>query len=532
MSQENLISGERPPIVAIVGHIDHGKSTLLDYIRKTNITEKEAGGITQHLSAYEAQHANATGTHHITFLDTPGHEAFRAMRLRGLEVADVAVLVVSAEDGAKPQTLEAVKLIEETEIPYIVAITKIDKPGADVEKAKMSLLENGIYLEGLGGEIPFTAISSKSGEGIPELLDLILLAGELEGLSADPEKAGEGLVIEAHLDPKRGNAATLIVQDGTVESGEYIISGDTMAPVRIMENYVGKAIKSALPGSPILVVGFSSLPQIGAKWRCVETKKEAEQEVEQAKREPAQKSPSSGAPLTAKGFSASASAENGDGADQPASATEVGGEPIEVMNLSVVIKTDFAGTGDAVVHELEKLPKHARLNVHIVGRGTGPISKSDVELVGSGAVPGIILGFNVKADRDAVQLAERLGVSAATFSIIYELTKWLGEEIEKRRPRAEMEEKTGAAKLLKVFSTVKNKVVVGGRVDEGEINEGADIKIMRRDVEVGRGTITTLQTQKNATKNVEKGNEFGAMLKIDFEPAAGDTLEAFATVTK
>jgi len=513
MSPENLTSRERPPIVAVVGHIDHGKSTLLDYIRKTNITEKEAGGITQHLSAYEAQHTNATGTHHITFLDTPGHEAFRAMRLRGLEVADVAVLVVSAEDGAKPQTLEAVKLIEETKIPYIVAITKIDKPGADVEKAKMSLLENGIYLEGLGGEIPFTPISSKSGEGIPELLDLILLAGELEGLSADPEKPGQGLVIEAHLDPKRGNAATLIVQDGSVESGEFIISGESMAPVRIMENFVGKPIKAAAPGSPILIVGFSSLPQIGATWRCVETKKEAEAEVSLAKREPVQQ----------RSIASS---------DAEVSATEVGGEPIEVMNLPVFIKTDFAGTGDAVIHEIEKLPKHARLNVHVVGRGTGPISKSDVELVGSGAVPGIILGFNVKADRDAVQLAERLGVSAATFSIIYELTKWLEEEVEKRRPRAQMEEKTGAAKLLKVFSVVKNKVVVGGRVDEGEILEGQDIKIMRRDVEVGRGTISSLQTQKNAAKKVEKGNEFGAMLKIDFEPAAGDTLEAFATVTK
>ncbi len=533
MSQENLTSGERPPIVAIVGHIDHGKSTLLDYIRKTNITEKEAGGITQHLSAYEAQHTNANGTHHITFLDTPGHEAFRAMRLRGLEVADVAVLVVSAEDGAKPQTLEAVKLIEETKIPYIVAITKIDKPGADVEKAKMSLLENGIYLEGLGGEIPFIAISSKSGQGIPELLDLILLAGELEGLSADPEKAGEGLVIEAHLDPKRGNAATLIVQDGSVKSGEYIISGDTMAPVRIMENFVGKAIKSALPGSPILIVGFSSLPQIGATWRCVETKKEAEQEVAQAKRGPAQKSSSSGAPLTAKSFSASASATvGGETSDELVSASTTPEEPIEVMNLPIVIKTDFAGTGDAVVHEIEKLPKHARLNVHVVGRSTGPISKSDVELVGSGAVPGIILGFNVKVDRDAVQIAERLGVSAATFTIIYELTKWLGEEIEKRRPRAEMEEKTGSAKLLKIFSTIKNKMVVGGRVDEGEIAEGADIKIMRRDVEIGRGTISSLQSQKSAAKKVEKGNEFGAMLKIDFEPAAGDTLEAFAVVTK
>ena len=173
MSSKTSTSRERPPIVAIVGHIDHGKSTLLDYIRKTSITEKEAGGITQHLSAYEAEHSNATGTHHITFLDTPGHEAFRAMRSRGLEVADVAVLVVSAEDGAKPQTLEAVKLIEETKLPYIVAITKIDKPGADVEKAKMSLLENGIYLEGLGGEIPFIAISSKTGQGIPELFHRI-----------------------------------------------------------------------------------------------------------------------------------------------------------------------------------------------------------------------------------------------------------------------------------------------------------------------------------------------------------------------
>ncbi len=521
---------ERPPIVAVVGHIDHGKSTLLDYIRKTNVTEREAGGITQHLSAYEAEHTNASGKHRITFLDTPGHEAFRAMRLRGLEVADVAILVVSAEDGAKPQTLEAVKLIEETEIPYIVAITKIDKPGADVEKAKMSLLENGIYLEGLGGEIPFTAISSKSGEGIPELLDLILLAGELEGLSADADKPGQGLIIEAHLDPKRGNAATLIVQDGSVESGEFIVSGDAMAPVRIMENFVGKPIKEAVPGNAILIVGFSSLPTIGAKWRCVETKKEAEQEVAEAKRKPAQKSHSSGAPLTANGSSASASATSEQ--NLAAVAESENGEIFDVLNLPVVIKTDFSGTGDAVIHELEKLPKHDRLDVRVVGRGTGPISKSDVELVGSGAMPGILIGFNVKADRDALQLAERLGVAVATFSIIYELTKWLEEEIEKRRPRAQMEEKTGSAKLLKVFSTTKNKVVVGGRVDEGAISEGEDIKVMRRDVEVGRGTISSLQTQKSATKKVGKGNEFGDMLKIDFEPAAGDTLEAFSTVTK
>ncbi len=495
---------ERSPIVAVVGHIDHGKSTLLDYIRKTNTTDKEAGGITQHLSAYEATHTNASGTHRITFLDTPGHEAFRAMRSRGLEVADVAILVVSAEDGAKPQTLEAVKLIEETKIPYIVALTKIDKPGADIEKAKMSLLENGIYLEGLGGEIPFIGVSSKSGDGIPELLDLILLAGEMEGLSANEEKPGSGLVIEAHLDQKRGNTATLIVQDGSVESGEFIVSGESFAPVRIMENYLGKAIKEALPGSPIRIVGFSTLPQIGAAWHCVETKKEAEEEIRTASKPK----------------------------ETPIAQTQRDEDAGPFLMLPIVIKTDFAGTGDAVVHEIETLPKNERLEVRVVGRGTGPISKSDVELVGSGANPGLVLGFNVKEDRDAAQLAERMGVSVQTFDIIYKLKEWLASEIETRRPRAALEEKTGSAKILKVFSVVKNKVVLGGRVDEGAISEGEEIKIMRREIEIGRGSITGLQANKVDVKKVEKGSEFGAMLKIDFEPAAGDTIESFEVVTK
>lgn len=529
MKQETPHIEGRPPIVAVVGHIDHGKSTLLDYIRKSNTVEGEAGGITQHLSAYEAEHTNANGTHRITFLDTPGHEAFRAMRSRGLEVADVAILVVSAEDGAKPQTLEAVKLIDETKIPYIVAITKIDKPGADIERAKMSLLENGIYLEGLGGEIPFIGVSSKSGEGIPELLDLILLAGELEGLTADARKPGSGLVIEAHLDPKRGNTATLIVQDGSVESGEYIVSGDAFAPVRIMENYVGKPIKEALPGSPIRIVGFSTLPQIGAAWRCVESKKEAENDVAEFKRTGVKPAQSLSTALS-RGEAGSASASSTTIAAQSGASAEADTGPF--LMLPIVIKTDFAGTGDAIIHELDKLSKHDRLEVRIVSRGTGTISENDVKLVGSGKTPGIIIGFNVKADRDAAQLAERLGVSVATFNIIYELSKWLEAELETRRPRANMEEKTGTAKILKVFSTVKNKVVLGGRVDDGVISEGEEIKIMRRDVEIGRGTISGLQSQKEAVKKVEKGSEFGAMLKIDFEPAAGDILESFEVVEK
>ena len=226
MQESKPIAEARPPIVAIVGHIDHGKSTLLDYIRKSNIVESEAGGITQRLSAYEVIHKNSTGEHRITFLDTPGHEAFRSMRSRGLEAADVAVLVVSAEEGAKPQTLESLKLLEEVKLPYIVAFTKIDKPGANLERAKMSLLENNIFLEGMGGDVPYVALSSKTGEGVPELLDLLLLTAEIEEITGDPDAPATGLVIETHVDGQRGNSAMLIIKDGSLRSGEFVVAGD------------------------------------------------------------------------------------------------------------------------------------------------------------------------------------------------------------------------------------------------------------------------------------------------------------------
>ncbi len=505
MKKEEDTTRERPPIVAIVGHIDHGKSTLLDYIRKTNVVAGEAGGITQHLSAYEAEHKSTKGvTSRITFLDTPGHEAFRAMRLRGLEVADVAILVVSAEDGVKPQTLEALKLIGEVKIPYIVALTKVDKPGANVEKAKMSLLENGVYLEGLGGDVPFVAVSGKTGEGIPELLDLILLAAEIEGLTADPDAPASGLVIEANADSKRGNTATLMVQNGTIESGEYIVCGESFAPVRIMENWLGKPIKEALPGSPVRVVGFSSLPAVGSSWKAVESKKEAEADALAAKL--AQTKTAAARPV-----------------EDPES---------KRLTLALAIKSDFAGTGDAVVHEIDKLPQDERLEMRVVSRGVGPITETDVRMVGSGKHPGIIVGFNVKVEREARELAERLGVAIGIFAIIYELTTWLADEAAKRRPRENTDEQTGSAKILKFFSATKGRVVLGGRVEEGVIADGAEVKIMRRDLELGRGEIVSLQSQKTATKKVEAGTEFGAMLRTDVEPAPGDYLIAFQVVFK
>lgn len=507
MTEQKSIAGARPPIVAIVGHIDHGKSTLLDYVRKTNIVGGEAGGITQHLSAYEAEHTNSTGTHRITFLDTPGHEAFRAMRSRGLEAADVAILVVSAEEGAKPQTLEALKLIDEAKIPFIVAFSKIDKPGANVEKAKMSLLEAGVFLEGMGGEVPWVAISSKSGDGVPELLDLILLAAELGGLESDPLAPGTGLVIEAHVDGQRGNTATLIIKNGSIKSGEFVVAGEALAPVRIMENFVGKKITEAGAGSPATVVGFSILPRVGEQWHVVETKKEAEEDAaEMRSRMPRSES---------KTFSQDVALE---------------GEEIKKIILPLVIKTDFAGTGDAMMHELEKLPKYERLELRVVHIGLGNISENDVKLVGSGSVAGLIVGFNVKVDREAQALAERQGVAIEISNIIYKLTEWLAQKVEERRPRQSVEQQTGKARLLKFFSYAKGRAIVGGRVEEGALAQGQEVRLMRRDAELGRGEIVSLQNKKVAVKKIDAGGEFGAMLKIAVEPAPNDYLEAFEII--
>ncbi len=508
MPKPNPTAALRPPVVAIVGHIDHGKSTLLDYIRKTNVVEGEAGGITQHLSAYEAVHKNATGEHRITFLDTPGHEAFAGMRARGLEAADVAVLIVSSEDGVKPQTLEAHKLILAVGIPFIVALTKIDKPGSNIEKAKMSLLEHGIFLEGLGGEVPWVGISSKSGEGVPELLDLILLAAELQGLSATPGKPGEGLVIEAHVDNKRGNTATLIVRDGHIVSGQFVVAGAALAPVRIMENFVGKPIKEAQAGSPVRIVGFSTLPSVGEKFTIVDSKKEAE-EVVRGHTPPLGRS----GPLGQVQPSVQ---------DAPADSTDV----VPVLILPLIIKTDFAGTGEAVAHELAKIPPDERLELKVVARGVGAITEGDVKLVGGGRTPGLVIGFNVKVEASARDLAERMGVEVQTFDIIYKLAEWLQEAVAKRRPKLATNTVVGSAKVLKFFSNSKGRVVVGGRVEHGSLKLNQEVRIVRRDLELGKATIVGLQSNKKEVREVEAGAEFGVMLKTHVEPAAGDLLES------
>ncbi|MFZ2253097.1 MAG: translation initiation factor IF-2 [Minisyncoccia bacterium] len=490
--QQNIVT--RPPIVVIMGHIDHGKSTLLDYIRKSNVVAGEAGGITQHLSAYRVEHTTKEGAKkHITFLDTPGHEAFQKMRFRGADVADIAVLIVSAEDGVKPQTLEALTCIKKAGIPYIVAINKIDKPGANLVRTQSSLIENEIYIEGMGGDISWTQISAKTGLGVDDLLDLVLLTAELAEFTTDKSALGTGSVIEGKLDPKRGSTATLMIKDGSVLSGTFVVSGTSFAPVRIMEDWAGKSIKEAHASEPIGIVGWNEVPKVGDDFFTVANKKAAEEFILKNRL---------------------AAPKNADyDSDLPC--------------IPLLIKADVLGTIDAIIHELDKY-KSDRLSVRIIGTGVGTISANDVQNV-SATKNAIIVGFNVKPERAAQDIAERLGVEIKSFDIIYKLSEWLEEALKVRTPQKEEERVTGKAKILKHFSTQKNAHVLGGRLEEGTLSLGQHVRVTRRDVDLGRGVLKNLQQQKSNVQAISDG-EFGMQLDSKIEIAPGDYIEAIEIV--
>jgi len=493
-TEPNIV--KRPPIVVIMGHIDHGKSTLLDRLRSSNVVDGEAGGITQHLSAYIVPHKTKDGADEkITFLDTPGHAAFQKMRLHGADVADVAILIISAEDGVMPQTLEALECIKAAGIPYVVAINKIDKPGADVHKTKNSLAENEIYIEGMGGDISWAPISAKSGEGVDDLLDLVVLTADLAELSGDTSAPASGVVIEGFVDGRRGTTATLIVKNGTLKSGDFVVSGETFAPVRIMEDCTGKTIKEAELSEPVGVVGFSDIPAVGGEFVTVNTKKEAEQMVAERKQNTATESQ-----------------------------VEINGE---IPVIPLLIKADVLGTLDAIKHELAKFQSD-RIAVRVIDASVGNVTVADVQNV-SATQEAIIVGFNVKVDRAATDLAERLGVEIDTFDIIYELSEWLETALKQRTPKREEEKVTGQAKILATFSRQKNTHVLGGKVTEGELKVKQGVIIMRRDIEVGRGRVINLQQAKNDVSSIKEG-EFGMQIESKHDIAQGDTIKAFDVV--
>jgi translation initiation factor IF-2 len=475
---------QRPPVIVVMGHIDHGKSTLLDYIRNTNTTEKEAGGITQHISAYEVE----VNGKRMTFLDTPGHEAFGSLRARGAKVADIAILVVSAEDGVKPQTVEALNCIKKDSIPFIIALNKIDRPGANVDKVKQDLAEHEVLVEGWGGTVPTCAISAKTGEGVSDLLELISLQADLEDLKGDSAVSAEGFVLESSLNPKQGIGATIIIKNGSFKVGMFAAAEGAFSPIRAIENYKGENLKEASFSSPVRIAGWNKLPIVGSQFKTFDKKDDA---AEFSSKSIPQKNNEDY--LNAEAF------------------------------FEVVVKADTFGSLDAIEHELKKLGNE-KIRVKVISKGIGAVTENDIKAANIKKC--LVLAFNVSTDRSAAALALREGVEIKTYNIIYELVDYVAEKIKQNTPVETKEIMTGSAKILKIFSKNKDKQVLGARVEEGEMKSGSVVKILRRDAEIGSGKIRELQAQKIKTNLVKEGQEFGMMIESKTEIAPGDVLKA------
>ena len=549
MQTENHNLTERPPVVAIMGHIDHGKSTLLSYIRKStkplneagrrhagagfdlaeagrrhagagfDLAEAgrrhagagfdlaEAGGITQHISAYEVEHVSKEGkSQSVTFLDTPGHEAFSGIRARGASVADIAVLVVSAEDGVKTQTLEALKVITESKTPFIVVINKIDKEGANIERTKQNLAENGIYIEGFGGDVPAVCLSAKTGEGVSELFDMIMLVAEINAFTGNPSVPAEGVVIESNRDIKKGISATCIIKNGTMEKGMFVTSGISTAPVRIMENYLGKSIDKATFSSPVRIIGWDIIPEVGNTFRAHKNRDDARVQIE-------------------KEIETKESIRKTDGENKAESEKDM-----VVKKILIIVKADTGSSLEAVVSEIKKLNTE-QVETQIISSSIGTISENDIRLA-NGKNKAMVIGFNTKIDSPAKNLAKRSEIEIKLFDIIYKMSEWLKEALIKQTPKTQVLESTGRAKILKIFSKVKDKQILGGRVEKGLIALGVQIKIFRRDIEIGDGKIRELQQQKIKTSEVKEGTEFGVLIEAKMEISVGDYIESFIIIEK
>lgn len=481
---QNLVA--RPPVVVVMGHIDHGKSKILDYIRNTNVVEGEAGGITQHIGAYETEIKGKK----ITFLDTPGHEAFSKMRQRGAKIADVAILVVASDEGVKPQTIEAYETIKESKIPFVIALNKIDKPNADPERVKGQLAEKQILVEGYGGKVPAINVSAKNGDGISDLLDIVLLLVEIENLQANPKENASGFVIESKLSPQRGIAATLLIQNGTMKKGMFVTSGKAIAPVKIFEDFRSNPLEEASFSSPIKIVGFDEMPEAGVEFKTFNTREEAEK----ARTEPLSE----------------------------VQKNNISEENKDIIIVSVILKTDVTGSLEALEKEIMK-KETENVKINILRKEAGNINEDDIKLASS-AKNSIILGFNVKIDPSVKELAERFNVVIFFSNIIYEISEWFENKIKEKEKSIKKEEIVGTAKILKTFSRTKNKQVVGGRVIFGKIIDGKKIKIKRNEQEIGEGKILELQKNKAPVKETKEGDEFGIMVESKIELAKDDEI--------
>ena len=496
--QEHLQT--RPPVVTILGHVDHGKTTLLDYIRKSKIVAGEAGGITQHIGAYQVD----VNGHTVTFLDTPGHEAFTAMRARGTQVTDIAVLVVAADDGIMPQTLEAIDHIKAASVPMIVAINKIDRPEADAERVKRQLAEQDLLVEEWGGDVIAASISALKGEGVTEMLDNVLVLSEVSELKANPDRPAKGIVVEARIDKSQGPLATVLVQTGTLEVGDNIVVGEIRGRIKAMLDDSGKRIKRAGLSVPVEILGLGGLPEAGEVLVVVPNEKSARQMVEEAQRAK-QAREASGITLE----DVRARVESGD-----------------VRGLYLIVKTDVQGSIDAVRSVLERLDTdETRLNLLRVATGT--ITESDILL--AEASQAIIIGFNSRPEPGASTLASQKGIEIRFYDVIYELIDDVEKALEGLLEPLSRDVVEGFATVRAIFSAGRRNKAAGVYVNEGRISRGADIHVLRNNKSLFVGPISSLKHFKDDVREITTGLEGGVVLEGFQDFQEGDILEAHRT---
>ncbi|MCS7207151.1 MAG: translation initiation factor IF-2 [Dehalococcoidia bacterium] len=490
----------RPPVITILGHVDHGKTTLLDAIRQTNVAAQEVGGITQHIGAYQIEYKG----HKITFLDTPGHEAFTAMRARGAQVTDIAVLVVAADDGVMPQTVEALNHARAANVPIVVAINKIDKPGADPERVKRQLAELGLIPEEWGGDTIMVPISAKMRKGIDDLLETLLLVAEMRELKANPHRPAVGVVIEAKVDKSKGPVATVLVQTGTLHVGDNVVVGDTWGRVKALLTDTGRRTRKAEPAMPVEVLGLDSLPQAGDTLIAVPDEKTAKEIVEARQRQlAAQKA--SARPLTLEDLTRQIQAG-------------------EVKELPLILKCDVQGSVEAVKTALEKVQSE-KAKIKLIHSMAGTITESDVLL--AMASRAIIIGFTTRVEPGARRLADKEGVQIRTYDIIYDLVEDVRRALVGLTVPEEREVVEGHAQVKAVFPVGKKGKVAGCLVTDGKVVRGAGVRVLRGGKVVYEGQVTSLRRVKEDVREVAQGFECGVGIEgfIDFQE--GDILEVF-----
>jgi translation initiation factor IF-2 len=496
----------RPPVVTIMGHVDHGKTTLLDAIRNAKVVETEAGGITQHIGAYQV----GVDGRKVTFLDTPGHEAFTAMRARGAKVTDIAVLVVAADDGVMPQTKESISHARAAEVPIVVAVNKVDLPAANPDKVLAELATEGLQPEEWGGDIQVARVSAKQQTGLDELLEKVLLVADAElDLQANPTAEASGPIIESRLDVGRGPVATMLVQRGTLKVGDAIVAGDAWGRVRALHNYMGDKLNEAGPGDPVEILGFDRPPPAGELGRVVENERQArdaaQKRAERLRREQLATRPTSGVSL-----------------EHLFDQMQAG----EVKDLNLVVKGDVQGSVEAIVGELAKID-HAEVRVNVIHSGVGGITENDVML--ASASGGMVVGFNVRPNAETRAVAEREGVEIRTYNVIYKLTEDIEQALVGMLTAVTTEETIGEAEVRETFRASRVGTIAGCMVTNGVIRRAANVRIVRDGTVVYTTTIDSLKRFQDDAREVQEGFECGLHLANFDDVKVGDVLEVFET---